>query len=63
MDAGKLEKEEIDAIKKQVETEFPDDPALQAVHAARKILAREAEKEGISYLQYVTKTFSLRTKS
>jgi len=36
-----------------VEEEFPDDPALQQVHIARKIVAREAESEGLSFLQYI----------
>lgn len=44
---------ELDAIKKMVEEEFPCDPALQQVHIARKIIAREAEHEGLSYLEYI----------
>lgn len=32
-----------------VKKEFPNDPALQQVHIARKILSRKAEKEGLSF--------------
>ena len=37
-------------IKMMVEREFPDDPALQQVHIAGKIIAKEAEIEGLSFL-------------
>jgi len=50
---------ELEEIRKEVESEFPDDPALQEIHIARKIIAREAEKEGLSYLEYISKTFPL----
>jgi len=40
-------------IRKDVEKEFPSDPALQQVHIARKILAREAEQRGSSFVEYV----------
>ncbi|MCL0094801.1 hypothetical protein M1N58_02770 [Dehalococcoidales bacterium] len=33
--------------------EFPDDPALQQVHIARKTIAKEAESEGLSFLEYI----------
>ena len=33
--------------------EFPDDPALQQVHIARKTIAKEAEAEGLSFLEYI----------
>ena len=36
-----------------VEEEFPNDPGLQQVRVARRIIAREAEREGLSYLQYI----------
>lgn len=39
------------AGKKQAEEDFPNDPALAQVHAARKILAREAELTGLSCLK------------
>ena len=37
-----VNKNDIKKIKKMVEEEFPNDPALQQVHIARKIIAREA---------------------
>ena len=33
--------------------EFPEDPALQQVHIARKIIAKEAQLEGLSFFEYV----------
>jgi len=50
---SKIKEKDIEEIKKAVEEEFPDDPALQQVHIARKIIAREAESEGLSFLQYI----------
>ncbi len=50
---SKITEKEIEEIKKMVEEEFPEDPALQQVHIARKIIAREAEYEGLSYLEYI----------
>ncbi|MEA1964864.1 MAG: hypothetical protein U9O41_07035 [Candidatus Aerophobetes bacterium] len=50
---SKIEEKEIEGIRKMVEEEFPDDPALQQVHIARKIIAREAENEGLSFLEYI----------
>ena len=52
---------DLDVIKKMAEKEFPGDPALQQVHMARKIIAREAEHEGLSYLEYI-KSLRIRTK-
>ena len=49
----KITREELEEIRKMVEEEFPDDPALQQVHIARKIIAKEAEQEGLSYLEYI----------
>jgi hypothetical protein len=46
---SKIAEKEIEGIRKTVEAEFPDDPALQQVHIARKIIAREAELEGLSF--------------
>jgi hypothetical protein len=48
-----LDKNEIKKIKKEMEKEFPHDKALQQIHMARKILAKEAELKGISYLDYI----------
>jgi len=36
-----------------VEEEFPNDPALQQVHIARKIIAKEAELKGLGFLEYI----------
>ena len=44
---------EINKIKKDVEAEFPGDPALQQIHISRKILAKEAEIKGMSFIEYI----------
>jgi len=49
----KTKGKDIKGIKKVVEEEFPDDPALQQVHIARKIIAKEAELKGLSFLEYI----------
>jgi len=48
-----LKEEDIDKIRKEVELEFPDDLALQQVHIARKIIAKEAKIKGLKYLDYI----------
>lgn len=48
-----LDINEIDKIKKEVEEEFPNDMALQQIHIARKILAKEAKLKGMSYIEYI----------
>ena len=48
-----LKEKEIDKIKEVVEQEFPNDMALQQIHIARKIIAREAEIKGLKYLDYI----------
>ena len=50
---AKIAEKEMEMIRKRVEAEFPNDPALQQVHVARKIIAREAELEGLSFLEYI----------
>ena len=50
-----ISKAELKRIRAAVEKEFPNDPALQQVHIARKILSREAEKEGLSFGEYIMK--------
>lgn len=50
---GELKENDIKKIKKIVEEEFPNDPALQQVHIARKIIAKEAELKGMSFLEYI----------
>jgi hypothetical protein len=49
----KISKQELEEITRSVEEEFPDDPAMQQVHIAREILALEAEKAGMSYIDYI----------
>ena len=44
---------QIERIRKMVEKEFPDDPALQQVHIARKLIAQEAAQEGVGVLDYI----------
>jgi len=49
----KITEKDMKEARKAVEAEFPDDPALQQVHIARKIIAREAELKGVSFLEYI----------
>jgi hypothetical protein len=56
--AARLSKAEMNRIKAAVRREFPGDPALQRVHIARRILSREAELEGMTFLDYVRKVNS-----
>ena len=48
-----LSENDIDEIKKEIENEFPNDVALQQIHIARKILAKEAELKGMKYIDYI----------
>ena len=48
-----LNDKEIEKIKKNAEIEFPNDIALQQIHIARKIIAKEAEKKDLKYLDYI----------
>ena len=45
----------VDDNSQAIHWDFPNDPALQQVHIARKILSREAEKEGLSFGEYIMK--------
>lgn len=49
----KITEKEIEGIRQMVEEEFSDDPALQQIHIARKIISREAKDEGLSFLEYI----------
>lgn len=40
-------------IREEVEKEFPDDPSLQQIHIARKMIAEEAAAKGLGFLEYV----------
>jgi hypothetical protein len=48
-----LSKTEMERIRKAAEKEFPNDPALQRVHIARKIISAKAKREGLSFFDYV----------
>jgi len=48
-----LSAKEMERIRKAAEAEFPNDPALQQVHMARKIISAKAKKEGLSFVQYI----------
>jgi hypothetical protein len=49
----KLSRAEIRKIIAQQKKEFPGDFALQQVHIARGIIAKEAEKAGMNYVEYI----------
>jgi hypothetical protein len=51
----------VDSFKGIVEEEFPEDPALQQIHIARKIIAKEAELKGLTFFEY-TKTIKKQVK-
>jgi len=59
---SKIKEEDIENIRKAVEKEFLEDPALQQVHIARKIIAKEAQLEGLSFFEYV-KSLGKRVKN
>ena len=59
---SKIKEEDIENIRKAVEKGFPEDPALQQVHIARKIIAKEAQLEGLSFFEYV-KSLGKRVKN
>lgn len=50
---SKIKEEDIENIRISVENEVPEGPALQQVHIARKIIAKEAQLEGLSFLGYI----------
>ena len=49
----RISNEEKEKILQEVAKEFPNDPAMQQVHAAQLIIARLAELEGISVFEYI----------
>ena len=51
----KLKESDLKQIANSVEREFPNDPALQQVHLARRILQLEAQRAGMTFLQYSSK--------
>lgn len=50
---SKIKEKDVEEIRRMVVEEFPDDPALQQVHIARKTIAKEAESQGLSFLEYI----------
>jgi hypothetical protein len=58
---ARITKAERRKIEAAVEKEFPNDPALQQVHIARKVLARKAELEGLSFGEYIMKRHRRKT--
>lgn len=44
---------DIEEIQRLAAAEFPNDPAMQQVHVARKLLAQEAKRRGMTLLEYV----------
>ncbi|ATZ61558.2 MAG: hypothetical protein BME93_05735 [Methanosarcinales archaeon Met12] len=50
---SKIKEKDIEEIRRAVEKEFPDDHALQQVHIARKIIAKEAQLEGSRFSEYI----------
>ena len=55
---SRLSKAEMRKMEAAIRREFPGDPALQQVHLARRILSKEAELEGMTFLEYVRKVNS-----
>ncbi len=49
----RLSKKEMDQIREAVGREFPNDPALQQVHIARKIISAKANREGLTFFEYI----------
>ncbi len=60
---ARITKAERKKIEAAVEKEFPNDPALQQVHVARKVLARKAELEGLSFGEYIMKRHRRKTSA
>jgi len=50
-----LSENELKKIRDDVEKEFPHDMALQEVHIAQKIIAKEMKESGCSYYEYIQK--------
>ena len=56
---SKIAEKEMEEVREMIGAEFPDNPLLQQVHITRKIIAKEAELKGLSFLGYV-KSFGKR---
>jgi len=44
---------DLEEIQRMAAAEFPNDPAMQQVHVARKLIAQEAKRRGMTLLEYV----------
>ncbi|NVM56081.1 MAG: hypothetical protein HWN66_20455 [Candidatus Helarchaeota archaeon] len=52
-----IKEEDLKYFKKMIEKEFLNDPALQQIHIARKIISKEAELEGLTFIEFIKKQF------
>lgn len=50
---GKITEKDMKEARKMIEAKFPDDPSSTAGPYRKKIIAREAELEGVSFLEYI----------
>jgi len=50
---GKTEERIDEKTWKEIEREFPGDPALQQIHFARKLISKEAKEKGMSFREYI----------
>jgi len=50
---GKTEQTIEGNIWKEIEREFPGDPALQQIHYARKLISKEIKEKGMSLHEYI----------
>jgi hypothetical protein len=50
---NKPSQKELREIANTVATEFPNDPALQRVHVAQRLIARQAVLSGMTIPQYI----------
>ena len=48
-----IEEIDVQKVKAMIEKEFPNDPALQQIHIARKIISEKAKLTGLSFPEYV----------
>ena len=56
---GKTREKIDEKIIKEVEREFPGDPALQQIHIARRLISQKSKKLGVSLHEYITR-YSVR---
>ena len=56
---GKTREKIDEKIIKEVEREFPGDPALQQIHIARRLISQKSKRLGVSLHEYITR-YSVR---